>query len=158
MLARIKRKAHSRLRLIGRAIAEEHDVETGKLLSTQTIDNMVVNAGKTEIAAWISQSSSDFASHMAFSTSATAIQLTDTTLSGEVTRVALGSTTDAAGVVTFKAMLGKNDGNGSTYASVALFNDPTTGTMLSAFVLAATVEKDNSKSLTITYTWTLADA
>lgn len=150
---------NSGIRIRGRAVIEVHDVRTGELLKRSAADNLVVNGGLAALAALIADPSSGvYPLYMGASASSTAITATDTTLSGEFDRVGLGTTTSAAAVVTFRAMWGKDDENGSTFRSYALFDQASSGTMFSAFVDSSDTDKDSTKSITVTYTWTLSDA
>lgn len=118
--------------------------------------NIVTNAGLTVLAQVISGSGTA-PTHIAIGTGTTAAAGTDTALGTEVDRNALGSSTSSSGVATYKAFFSKAEANGSTIAEVGLFNASTGPTCICRSVLGATVAKDATKSLTITWTLTLTD-
>jgi len=120
--------------------------------------NMIVTTGLERLAALFAQDSTAFASHIAIGTGTTAVTAGDTALETEVDRNALGSDTASGAVATFKAFFSKSEANGSTISEVGLFDQASTGTLIARSVLASTVAKDATKSLTITWTFTLADA
>lgn len=121
-------------------------------------DNVVTNNGRDRIAAIISQSSVVFPSHIAIGTGTTAVAVTDTAMETEVDRNALTATTDASGVVSYQAFFSKTEANGSTISEVGLFDAAAGGTMICHALLGATVAKDNTISITVTWTLTFADS
>jgi hypothetical protein len=121
-------------------------------------DNVVTNNGRDRIAALISQSSVVFPSYIAIGTGTTAVAVTDTAMETEVDRNAITSTTDASGVVSFQAFFSKTQANGSTISEVGLFDAAAAGTMICHSLLGATIAKDNTISITVTWTITFADS
>lgn len=121
-------------------------------------DNVVTNNGRDRIAALLSQSSTTFPSHIAIGTGTTAVAVTDTAMETEVDRNALTATTDSSGVVTFQCFFSKSEANGSTISEVGLFDAASSGTLICHAILGATVVKDNTISITVTWTITFADS
>lgn len=139
----------------GHVLVEAHDRD-GVCVFRSEGDNMIVNGGRDLFADLIADNTGTRPSYMAVGTGSTAITVSDTTLESELDRNAIALTSSASGVVTYKAFWGMSEAAG-TLANVGLFNDPSAGTMIAAYVLDSTVAKDATKSLTITWTITLAD-
>lgn len=119
---------------------------------------MVVTTGLNRIAALLAQDSTAFPSHIAIGTGTTAAAAGDTALETEVDRNAIATTSSSGAVVTFKVFFGKTEANGNTISEVGLFDQAAGGTMFARTILGSTVVKDATKSLTITWTLTVADA
>ena len=140
----------------GRVLVEVRDVASGDLISSEEGDNMIVGLGRARIMALLAQSSTSFMSHLAASTSATAIADGDTVLASEVSpRVALGSTDEAGTTLVMRATLGAGDANGNTLASAAIFDAASSGLMFAAYVLTTTIAKTSSISVTFSWTWSI---
>jgi len=120
-------------------------------------ENMVVNGGRDIFASLIADNTGTRPTHIALGTGTTPTTLTDITLENEQGRNAIASTSSSSAVVTWKAFYGKSDLNGNTISNAGLFNASSGVTMLAAFVLASTIAKTSSISITITWTLTLAD-
>jgi hypothetical protein len=103
---------------------ENHDIK-----DTRQVKNLVVASGKNYIANRLTSNSNVTMSHMAIGSGNVAPTTSDTTLSNEITRVALDSTTLNGNVVTFVTTFGANVGTGALTES-GIFNDAVAGTML----------------------------
>lgn len=121
-------------------------------------DNIVTNNGRDRFAALLSQSSTTFPSHISIGTGTTAVAVTDTAMETEVIRNLLGSTTDSSGVLSLQCFFSKSEANGSTISEVGLFDAAAAGTLICHAILGATVVKDNTISITVTWTITFADS
>ena len=120
---------------------------------------MVVAAGLAGIALAAAGTATQIPSHLAAGTGSTAITLGDTSLENEVgSRVLLGSTTGSGYVSTFKGTFGSSELNGNTLSNVGLFDAAAAGNLLSAYILASTIAKTTSISLTISWTWAFENA
>lgn len=144
MLDKMKIKGHVKI-----------EVSDGRVIEQ---DNVVVNGGRERIAALIAQDSTAFPSHIGIGTDNTAAAPTDTALGAEVDRNAIVSDSALNGVATFKAFFGKTEANGNTIAEVGMFDQASGGTMFCRSILSSTIAKDATKSITITWTLTFADA
>ena len=144
MLDKMKIKGHVKI-----------EVSDGRVIEQ---DNVVVNGGRDRIAALIAQDSIAFPSHIGIGTDNTAAATTDTALGAEVDRNAIVSDSALNGVATFKAFFGKTEANGNTIAEVGMFDQASGGTMFCRSILSSTIAKDATKSITITWTLTFADA
>lgn len=140
-------------------LVEIHDVRSGRLLHSELGSNKVVAAGLAGIALATAGDTSQSPSYLGAGTGTTAITLGDTSLESEVgSRVLLGSTTGSGYVGMFKGMFGASELNGNTLSNVGLFDAASSGNLLSAYVLATTVAKTTSISLTISWTWSFENA
>ncbi len=119
----------------------------------QEIKNLVVDAGKNLIANRLKADTSPAISHMAVGTDATVASVGQATLVAEVARVANTSAIVTANAVAYTATFGAGVGTG-TLLEAGLFNDATTGTMLSR-TASINVVKGASDTLTIVWTITV---
>ncbi len=140
-------------------LIEIHDVRTGRLLHSERGSNKVVAAGLAGIALAAAGTATQIPTHLGAGTGTTAITLGDTSLESEVgSRVVLGSTTGSGYVGMFKGTFGSSELNGNTLSNVGLFDSASGTNLLSAYVLATTVAKTTSISLTISWTWGFENA
>ena len=138
------------LKVKGRVIVEVN----GEVVSDTP--NVVTTAGLARLAALIAGTGATAPTHMAVGTGATAATAGDTTLATEVDRNALVATTAAGAVVTYRAFWAKGDGNTNTLAEVGLFDAASVGTLIARTILSSTVVKNNTKALSISWTFTLS--
>ena len=140
-------------------LVEVHDVRTGRLLHSERGSNLVVAAGLAGIALATAGDITQSPQYLGAGTGTTAITLGDTSLENEVgSRVLLGSTTGSGYVGSFKGMFGSSELNGNTLSNVGLFDSASGTNLLSAYILATTVAKTTSISLTISWTWAFENA
>lgn len=127
----------------------------GRLKEDRTVDNLVVTAGKTWIAARMVAAAVAVMSHMAVGTNNTAAAAGDTTLNAEVgsSRTALTSWLSAGAVATAICTFGAGVGTGAL-VEAGIFNAGAAGTMLARTVFS-TINKAAGDSLTITWTVTV---
>ncbi len=95
------------------------------------VNNLVVAVGKTYIASRMESNSAVVMSHMAVGGGNITPTTSDTTLSGEIDRIVLDSTTRTNNTLTYITTFPAGNATG-TLAEAGIFNDPTanTGTML----------------------------
>lgn len=120
----------------------------------QDIDNLVVTAGKEFVASRMAGTSAGVMSHMAVGTSTTAAAAGQTALVSESARVALGSTSVSAAVVTYVATFPAGTGT-AALTEAAILNASSGGTMLCRTVFSV-VNKGSSDAMTITWTVTVS--
>ena len=127
----------------------------GHVKETKEVRNLVVTAGKSFIASRMKDASATAMTHMAVGTTNTAAAVGDTTLGAEVgsSRTALASTNVSTNVITYACTFGAGVGTGAL-VEAGLFNDGTTGTMLSRVVFSA-INKGAADSLTVTWAITV---
>lgn len=132
----------------------------GNVKDSWTVDNVVTNVGKAELANLTGNVSTPVEfTYLAVGTSATAVDATDTTLTAEITDTGLER---ASGTVSRETTTTTNDtfkitntwtATGSkTVEEVGVFNDASAGTMLSH---ALTTSKAVTSGETLTATYTL---
>ncbi len=132
----------------------------GKVKDEREVKNLVVDAGKTFIAASMLKTTTNSPAamtHMAIGTNATAAAAGDTALGGEVgTRVAFSpAASNAANVVTYVGtFLPNNPATSQGIQEAAIFNNSSGGTMLCRTTFAV-VNKDPADTLAITWTITI---
>ena len=122
-------------------------------LDVQRLTNKVVNAGLTQVRDVLHGSAVTFPSHLAVGTGATAVAAGDTALGTEVFRDTLTSKTSLTLAERYTYYLGTPDANGNTLAEAGLFNAGASGTMFARVVLASTITK--TASISVTFTWTI---
>ena len=129
----------------------------GKVRDTFQVENLVTNAGFAQLALLAGDASAVPFTYLAVGTSATAVAVTDTTLGAEITTIGLER---VAGTVSRVTTNVTNDtykitniwtATGSaTVEEVGVFNDATTGTMLS-HALTGTKAVTSGETLTGEY-------
>lgn len=127
--------------------------EQGEVKEEIHVPNLVVTDGKTFIASRMAGTSSAVMSHMAVGTSSTAPAAGDTTLGGELARVALTSTTPSTNVVTYVGDYPAGTGTGALQEA-GIFNAASAGTMLCRTTFSV-INKGASDTMTITWTVTI---
>lgn len=120
----------------------------------QTVDNLVVTAGKQFVASRVVGVADAVMSHMAIGTGSTAAVVGDTTLGTEVARVALtsGIQTGAAAIYTATFLAGTGTG---AITEAGLFNAGSSGTMLARTVFSV-INKGALDALVVTWTVTVS--
>lgn len=125
----------------------------GKVKDQRAIKNLVVNVGKTFIAARMVGTPTAM-SHMAIGSDNTAAAVGDTALGAELGRVALGSSTSTGAVVTHTATFGAGVGTGAV-VEAGIFNASSGGTMQCRSVFPV-VNKGADDGMSITWTITVS--
>ena len=120
----------------------------------RTVDNLVVTAGKSWVAARMSSASAAVMSHMAIGTGATAAAVGDTTLQTESDRNTLTSTTVTANAVAYVATWAAGDAT-AALTEAAILDAASGGDMLARTVFSV-VNKGAADSMTITWTITVS--
>ena len=105
--------------------------EDGKIKQEKEINNLVVSAGKNYITNRMTSNSTAILSHMAIGNSNTAATVSDTTLSSETARVALGSGTPTVtdNLIQFIGTYPAGTGTG-TVNEAGIINANTSGDLL----------------------------
>ena len=125
----------------------------GKVKDQRAIKNLVVNAGKTFIAARMVGTPTAM-SHMAIGSDNTAAAVGNTALGAELGRVALATSTSTGAVVTHTATFGAGVGTGAV-VEAGIFNASSGGTMLCRSVFPV-VNKGADDGMSITWTITVS--
>lgn len=125
----------------------------GVLKTEKTVPNLVVTAGKGFIAGRMVGTPTAM-SHMAIGSGTVDPVVGDTTLGTELGRVALGSSTAAAAVVTYVATFGTGVGTGAV-TEAGILNASSGGTLLCRTEFAV-VNKGALDSMVITWTITVS--
>ena len=144
----------AQVRLVANLTTEVRDAETGQLLQVQRKRNLVVNAGLNLIRDLLDGDAPAGITHFAVGTGATAVAASQTALVTETFRAAVTQSISDAQQLTVKYFLPSGSANGGTLAEVGLFNAASTGTMFARAVLATTIAK--TSSITVTFTWTIS--
>lgn len=113
--------------------------------------NLVVSAGKTNIAARMAGNTVAVMSHMAIGSGNTSAVVGDTTLGTELARVALtvAGGTPSTNTVTYSAAFPAGTGTGSL-EEAGIFNSGSSGTMLCRTVFPV-INKQAADSITVTW-------
>ena len=144
-------KLHDDIKMTGRLSIRLYD-KFGNLKDSRDIDNLVVTAGKTFIAARMVGVPTAM-SHMALGSGAVAPAAGDTTLGTELGRAALSSGTSAGAVATYAASFAAGVGTGAV-TEAGIFNASVAGTMLARTTFAV-VNKGASDSMTVSWAVTV---
>ena len=129
----------------------------GNVIDNRSIPNLVVNVGKTFIAASMLKTTTNTPTamtHMAVGTTSTAPAGGDTALGGEAGRVALASATSSSNVVTYTATFPAGTGTGAL-VEAGIFNASSAGTMLCRTTFSV-VNKGAADAMSITWTITVS--
>lgn len=123
-------------------------VRDGKVIQTQTTDNLIVTAGKNLVAQLVSGSGTSF-THMAIGTSGTAEAVGNTALGTETGRVTLTSKVATNNVISYVGDFPAGTGTG-TIVEASVMNASSGGVMLNRATFSA-VAKTASDALKITW-------
>lgn len=126
----------------------------GQVKTDETFKNLVVNVGKDFVASRMVAASATVMSHMAIGSGTTAPAAGDTTLSSELGRVTLASSSAAGAVVTYTASFPAGTGTGAV-TEAGIFNAGVAGTMLCRTVFSV-VNKGANDSMSVTWTVTVS--
>lgn len=127
---------------------QDHNIK-----ESRQVKNLVVASGKNYIANRMTSNANVIMSHMAIGSGNASPTTSDTTLGGESARVALDSTTLNGNTITYVSTFGSGTGTGPI-TEAAIFNDPTTGTMLCRTRFDV-VNKGNADIVVITWNVTV---
>jgi threonine dehydratase len=144
-------KLNDNIKMTGRLSIRLYD-KFGNLKDSRNIDNLVVTAGKTFVAARMVGVPTAM-SHMALGSGVGAPAAGDTTLGTELGRAALSSGTSAGSVATYAASFAAGVGTGAV-TEAGIFNAAAAGTMLSRTTFAV-VNKGASDSMTVSWAVTV---
>lgn len=122
----------------------------GREVSRERRHNLVVTAGRNQVAAYLAADDPAPPSHIAVGTSATAVSASQTALVAEVFRSTLTKTVQTSGTVTFSHYVSTDEANGNTIREAALLSASSGGTMTARVTHDAVVK---TASVAITYVW-----
>jgi hypothetical protein len=153
----VESKIKNGCRISGRVRVVLKD-STGRVKDEQTVDNLVVTAGRNHIADQMAEKDEAAMSHMAIGTGTTAADTADTALETELDRNALDSVTQGTSTdahkVTYTCQWAAGDGTGAI-TEAGIFNSASAGTMLCRTVFDVK-NKGAGDSLTLTWILTLS--
>ena len=132
-------------------LSVKHYNESNVLIHSQEIPNLVVTSGKSHIASRINSDTPTIMSHMAIGGDSTTPVAGDTTLGGEMGRVAFSSVSVASNTLTYGATFPGGTATG-TVNEAGIFNNSgnNSGTMLCRTVFAD-VNKGASDAVVIAW-------
>lgn len=125
----------------------------GELVCREEVSNLIVDAGKNQIAQRMIDTSVAAPSHMAVGTGVTAPAAGDTTLGTELDRNALTSNTRSGKVETLVGTWAAGDATNAAISEAGIFNAASVGTLTARATFTA-INKGASDTLTITWTIT----
>ena len=144
-------KLAEQIALTGNVVITVNDVATGKMIARMKRKNLVVLAGRNLVRDLLN-GPTQYVTHLAVGTSATAISSTQTALVAEVFRDQITQRITSDGQLRLKYYLSSTSANGNTLQEAGLFNAASAGTM---FARVATVAIAKTASITITYDWSI---
>jgi|SRR5262245_114590 len=152
VLGRGRQLSEPILQIRGRVLVELRGPD-GALKEQREVDNLVVDAGKNQIAQRMIDTSVAAPTHMAVGTGSTAPAAGDTTLGTELDRNALTSNTRSGKVETLVGNWAAGDATNTAIAEAGIFNAASAGTMTARATFTA-INKGASDTLQITWTIT----
>jgi len=129
------------------------DAKMGKILQIVEKSNIIVGGGKNLIASLVNGESANIPNYCAVGSGTTTPSVSDTTLEGEIGRLAVTQRSRANNVITYSTFFGSGDCNG-TWNKVGLFNAQSGGTLFSEALISPSIAKDTTKTVTIDYSVT----
>lgn len=126
----------------------------GEIKEEHEFKNLVVTVGKNFVASRMVGTAANVMSHMAIGSDSTAPAAGNTALGGELGRVALGSSSATANVVTYAATFPAGTGTGAV-VEAGIFNAGAAGTMLCRTTFAV-VNKGADDAMSVTWTVTIS--
>lgn len=144
------------MRVHGCWTIEEREARTGRLLTSEIVENLVTASGRGLLLDIILGVTQTLAA-VALGDNAAAVTDGQAALSNETGRFQLTSMSRSGSVMTVRLFLGTNQGNGPTYREAGIFNALTGGTMLNR-ITHTDKTKDNTKTLTYLITISLSSS
>ena len=141
------------MKITGKIKITVRDVKTGKILQIVERSNIIVSGGKNLIASLVNGESANIPNYCAVGSGTTTPSVSDTTLEGEIGRLAVTQRSRANNVITYSTFFGSGDCNG-TWNKVGLFNAQSGGTLFSEAIISPSIAKDTTKTVTIDYSVT----
>jgi hypothetical protein len=129
------------------------DARTGEVLNVIEQTNLIVNVGHILVAQIMNDESVTKPNYIAVGSGTTDPNVNDTTLEGEIGRIAVLSRTRTNNQVLYSTYFGSGDCNG-TWNKIGLFNAESGGTLFSELKLASSFSKDTTKAVDCEYTIT----
>lgn len=152
-----KRKVHGVFSVRENLRVQIHDAKTGELLKEWTQGNDVMNKGLELIASLI-LNDNIAPTHVAVGTGTAAVAPTQLTLQTEVFRDRItGKAKDATNKATIQMFLRDVEANGNTLSEAGIFNNPSSGDMLSRVLLSPVIVKTAAVTATLTWIYTITE-
>jgi hypothetical protein len=145
----------SGFKLKGQALIQERDSATGKVLSEEIVDNLIVNAGLARVARLLGGVSTDYYTHIAIGTGTTAATTGDTALETEYTRSAATIAYEASYKCKFEKTFTVGSGVSESITECGLTDDAVVSgsVLLDRFVFSAkTLDASTNLLIRITIT------
>jgi len=125
----------------------------GRLWRIDRQPNLVVNGGRNRFAQLMIGQSTRPITHIAVGTDDTAVQATDTSLGSEVYRDDVTALDNpSTGTLKVRLFISSTNANGNTLREAGLYDLKNAGTLLARVVFETEIEKDNTKSVQISWT------
>lgn len=129
------------------------DVDTGGLLESQNVHNLVVDAGRNLLRDFLNRASVVGISHFGVGTGTAAVTAADTSLQTQVFRDVFTRVVTDVGRLQVQYYLASGSANGHALTEAGLFNAATGGVMYARVRFASTIAK--TSSIAVTFTWDL---
>ena len=140
------------IRVTGQVTITVRDAVTGRIVSEETVQNIVTTAGLVLICDLLKEDTSVGLNFFAVGTTNTAPAVTDTTLAAEVARLNITQQSrTAAALLTVTMFLPTTAANGNTLVEIGIFDLTAAGVMFSRAIYTGIVK---TASVTVTYSWT----
>ena len=137
--------------ITGRLTVLVREAWSGRFVSRCVSHNLVVLAGRNLIRDRLQGGAVAALTHFAVGISNQAVTSGDTALQIEVFRDTITQFVNGSGILTVKYYLATGNANGQTLAEAGLLNASSGGSLFSRVVLASTIAK--TASITVTFQW-----
>ena len=129
------------------------DAETGQVLASQELRNLVVTAGRNLLRDFLNRAAVTGVSHFAVGIGTNAVTAADTALQTHVFRDVLTRTTASDGGLQVQYFLASGSANGHTLTEAGLFNAAAAGTMYARVRFGSSIVK--TAAIAVTFAWDL---
>lgn len=150
VIKRIDARQRDPVEISCNVLIEVQEAATGRLLSRQTVHNLVTLAGRNLIRDLLCGDSTSILDYFAVGTDGTAPASGNTALGTEVFRDATTKSVPSAGKLQLQFYLPSTAANGNTLREVGILTASSGGTLFARAVYAA-IEK--TASIAVTFTW-----
>lgn len=137
--------------IAGRLTVLIREARTGRWVARQVCPNLVVLTGRNLIRDRLQGNSIVALTHFAIGTGSATVTANDTVLQTEIFRDTITQFVNGSGILTVKYYLATGSANGNTLREAGLLNAVSAGTLFSRVVLASSIVK--TASITVTFQW-----
>jgi len=157
MIKMEKLETKDKLRIRGRVTATVRDAKTGEILEVIHGKNLVTDAGEELFMKWMNGEAADIITYCAVGSDNTAPAEGDTTLTAEIDRLEITDQVRVGATITYSTFFASGDANGA-WEEEGLITAAVGGTLVTHTLFDATVNKDVTKTVTVSHDLIMAGA